>query len=536
MALRKLLTSACLVASCITAFPVVVAASSSAPRPNIVVILADDLGFSDVSCYGSETQTPHIDSLAARGVRFRQFYNNGRCCPSRASLLTGLYPHQVGVGAMIDGYAKWIRDAAARPSYDDHLSADAPTIAELLHSAGYRTLMCGKWHLGDRPAEWPVRRGFDRSFALIPGAMNYWGGESDGPRAPMALDDQRYTPPHDGFFATDAFTDRAIEFLAEARGHDKPFLLYLAYNAPHWPLHAPPEDIAKQHGKYDASWQKIRAGRFKRMVDLGVIDDSLTMASMDRGNVRPWERLGTKKRTEWSRRMEIFAAQVTRMDANIGRVLAELDRLGVADNTLILLLSDNGGAPEDPHRGRPGAELGSRDSFWGYARPWATVSCTPWRGHKVTAYEGGVSGPAIARWPAGIPDDEQGTFVDGPAHLIDLAPTFLELAGAVEAPHFEGRSIADMIKGVSSPSDRALFWEHEGNRAVRKGDWKLVELASSANGWELYDLGADRTEQQNLAAQRPELVAELTAEYDLWAERCGVVPWNEIAPHKPTSK
>jgi arylsulfatase len=533
MALRRVVASACFFASCITALGPVAEAISPAPRPNFVVILADDLGYSDVSCYGSEIQTPNIDRLAAHGVRFRQFYNNGRCCPSRASLMTGLYPHQVGVGAMIDGYAKWIRDAANRPSYDDHLSADAPTIAELLRAAGYRTLMCGKWHLGDRPEEWPVRRGFDRSFALIPGAMNYWGGESDGPRAAMALDDKPFTPPHDGFFATDAFTDHAVEFLAKSREHDKPFFLYLAYNAPHWPLHAPRADIKKHRGKYDAPWQRVREARFKRMVDVGVIDQSVDMAPMDRGHVKTWGKLANAEKQEWARRMEIFAAQVTRMDDNIGRVLAEIDRLGATDNTLVMVLSDNGGAPEDPHRGRPGAELGSRDSFWGYARPWATVSCTPWRGHKVTAYEGGVSGPAVVRWPAGIPTEEQGTFVDGPAHLIDVAPTFLELAGAAETPHFEGRSIASMIKGRSAPDDRTLFWEHEGNRAVHRGRWKLVELAGSTSGWELYDLAADRSEQHNLAGERTDLVAELAAEHDRWADRCGVVPWSEIAPHRP---
>jgi arylsulfatase len=396
--------------------------------------------------------------------------------------------------------------------------------------------MCGKWHLGDRPAEWPVHRGFDRSFALIPGAMNYWGGESDGPRAPMALDDQRFTPPHDGFFATDAFTDRAIEFLAESRQLDKPFFLYLAYNAPHWPLHAPPEDIEKHRGKYDAPWQQIREARFKRLIDRGVVEQSVDMAPMDRGAAKAWGNLTDAKQLAWAKRMEIFAAQVTRMDENIGRVLAELERLNVAHNTLVLVLSDNGGAPEDPHRGRAGAELGSRDSFWGYARPWATVSCTPWRGHKVTAYEGGISGPAIAHWPTGIPNDKQGTFVDGASHLIDLTPTFLELAGATETPHCEGRSIVSMIKGQSAPADRTLFFEHEGNRAVRKGNWKLVELASSKAGWELYDFSTDRSEQHNLAANRPGLVAELTAEYERWAERCGVVPWSEIAPHRPPSK
>ena len=517
--------------------PAQAAEDAAASRPNIVVILADDLGFSDLGCYGGEIATPNIDALAVRGVRFTQFYNNGRCCPSRASLLTGRYPHQVGVGAMIDGYAKWIRDAADRPSYDDHLSTESPTVAELLRTAGYRTIMCGKWHLGDRPREWPVRRGFDRSFVLIPGAMNYYGGESDGPRAPMALDDEPFVPPHDGFFATDAFTDHAIEFLDEAKEIGQPFFLYMAYNAPHWPLHAPPEDIEKYRGTYDFAWQRIREERQRRMVELGVVDESVRMAPMDRGNVPPWDELTDSQREEWSLRMAIYAAQVTRMDENIGRLLDELAHLGVADDTLVLFLSDNGGAPEDPHRGRPDAPLGSRDSFWGYARPWATVSNTPWRRHKVTAYEGGISGPAIARWPAGIPADVIGKLVDGPAHLVDLLPTFLELAGveypATQTMQLEGRSILEMIKGQSSAADRTFCWEHEGNRAIRKWNWKLVMLAGASGGWELYDVNADRTESTNLAAARPDIVRELAAEYDRWADRCGVVPWPQIAAKRP---
>lgn len=526
-------------------------ANLAGARPNIVVILADDLGFSDLGCYGSEIETPNIDRLAERGVRFRQFYNNGRCCPSRASILTGRYPHQVGVGAMIDGYATWIRNAADRASYDDHLSHDAPTVAELLRDSGYRTMMSGKWHLGSRRAEWPAKRGFDRSFALIPGAMNYWGGESSGPRAPMALDDKKFTPPHDGFFATDAFTDRAIEFIDQSHTEtpDQPFFLYLAYNAPHWPLHAPAEDIERYSGRYDGGWQQTRLTREKRMHELGVTADNVEMAPLDRGKQPPWDELDPEQRREWARRMEIFAAQVTRMDENIGRLLDELEELGVADDTLVMFLSDNGGAPEDPHRGRPAARLGLRDSFWGYDRPWASVSNTPWRNHKLTSYEGGISSPAIVSWPAAVPAAAHGKFVDGPAHLIDLPPTFLHLAGSEptgdekqpnvdasttdeQSPRFEGRNITEMLRGQSAPADRTLCWEHEGNRAIRKGNWKLVELAATP-GWELYDLAADRAEQHNLAAERPEIVRELADEYDRWATRCDVVPWPEITAARP---
>ncbi len=507
-------------------------------RPNIVVILADDLGYSDLSCYGSEIPTPNIDKLAQRGVRFTEFYNSARCCPSRATLMTGLYQHQAGVGAMIDNYAKWIRAAADRPSYTDHLSKQTPTIAELLRTAGYRTMMVGKWHLGDRPGEWPVARGFDRSFALIPGAMNYFGGDTRGPRAPMVIDAQKFVPPQDGFFATDAFTDRAVGFLGEAKQKAQPFFLYMAYNAPHWPLHARPEEIGKHRGKYDAGWQAVRAARMKRLRELKIVGDDAKMAPMDRGKTEAWDKLSEDERREWALRMEIYAAQVTNLDDNVGRLVAEMGRLGVADDTLVLFVSDNGGAPEDPHRGQPTADapLGSRGTFWGYARPWATVSNTPWRLHKVTAYEGGISTPAIAHWPAGMPAAAHGTLVRGPAHLLDLVPTFLELAGAQYPARAEvkpeGRSIVNMMRGEAGADDRTLCWEHEGNRAIRKGKWKLVMLADAPD-WELFDIEADRIESNDLAAKHPEVVRELSADYDRWAERCGVVPWSQIEPKRP---
>jgi arylsulfatase len=507
------------------------------PRPNIILILADDLGYSDLGCYGSEIPTPNLDRLAQNGIRFTQFYNQARCCPSRAALLTGRYPHQVGLGAMIDDYAKWQRAAANRPSYSDHLSPDSPTIPELLHTAGYRTLMSGKWHLGARPAEWPVKRGFDRSFALIPGAMNYWGGETTGPRTPMALDDQPFTPPLENFFATDAFTDRAIEFVDEAKSQNKAFFLYLPYNAPHWPLHAPPEDIEKYKGKYDVGWQTIREQRFRRMIDLGLIPASTTTAPMDRGAQKPWNELTPEQRQQWSLRMAIYAAQITRMDQQIGRLLERLTQSNLTDNTLILFFSDNGGAAEDPHRGKPNVPLGSRDSFWGYARPWATVSNTPWRNHKISAYEGGISTPAIVHWPAGIPKSAHGQFAGEPAHLLDVLPTLLDLTAttypSTDTRKLEGQSILPMIKGHPGHPDRTFCWEHEGNRAIRKGKWKLVTLANSKTGWELYDIDSDRSESHNLAAKHPDIVKELSAAYDAWAQRCGVVPWNEIEPKRP---
>jgi arylsulfatase A-like enzyme len=513
-----------------------VTGARAAERPNIVLIVADDLGYSDLGCYGSEIATPNIDGLAAAGVRFTQFYNQARCCPSRAALLTGRYPHQVGIGAMIDDYAKWIRDAADRPSYSDHLSPDSPTLPELVRGAGYRTMMAGKWHLGYRPGEWPVRRGFDRSFALIGGAMNYWGGGTTGPRTPMALDERPWSPPQDGFFSTDAFTDRAVEFLDEAKSKRQPFFLYAAYNAPHWPLHAPPEDVAPYKETYNDGWQAIRQRRLRRMVRLGIVPEGTKMAPMDRGVQKPWDQLADDKRREWALRMSVYAAQVSRLDHNVGRLLERLDRLGVADDTLVLFVSDNGAAAEDPNRGEAGAALGSRDSFRGYARPWASVSNTPWRRHKVTAYEGGVSTPAVVRWPAGIPASARGRLVREPAHLLDLMPTLLDLAGApypaTQTLRLEGQNILPMIRGGAGNADRSFCWEHEGNRAIRKGKWKLVMLAD-APGWELYDIDADRAESHDLADERPEDVRELSAEYDRWAARCGVAPWSEIAAKRP---
>jgi len=359
--------------------------------------------------------------------------------------------------------------------------------------------------------------------------MNYYGGPSEGPRAPMALDDQRWTPPHDGFYSTDTFTDHAIEFLTEASAKNQPFFLYLAYNAPHWPLQAPPEDIEKYSHTYDAGWQAIRQQRYRRMVDLGIISANTGMAPMDRGKQPAWNRLTDDQRREWALRMSIFAAQVTRMDRNIGRLLARLDALGASSNTLVVFISDNGGAAEDPHRGTPGAALGTRDSFWGYARPWASVSNTPWKRHKVTAYEGGISAPLVAYWPAGIPKDAHGKLVREPAHILDLMPTFLALAGttypAAGQRQPEGQSILPMILGQTGIADRTFCWEHEGNRAVRKGQWKLVALANQE--WELYDIQADRKESRNLAADRPDIVRDLTAEYDRWAKRCDVMPWSD---------
>jgi arylsulfatase A-like enzyme len=523
--------------------PLVLRAQNPTTRPNIVVILADDMGFSDAGCYGGEIPTPNIDALAAHGVRFTQFYNNAWCCPSRASLLTGRFPHQVGIGTNIDGYTKWMRDAANSPAYGDQLTAGVPTMGDLMRAAGYHTMMIGKWHLGYRPDAWPARRGFDRSFALVGGAMNYWGSETDGKPAQMSLNGETFVPPKDGFFATDAFTDRAVEFLNEAAkgatpkdgAAAKPFLMYLAYNAPHWPLHARPAEIEKHRGKYRKPWQAVREVRYERLRKLGVIDDRVALAPMERGNVKPWSELTDAERDEWDLRMAVYAAMVEGLDAGVGRVMQTLRDAGVAENTLVLFVSDNGGAAEDPGRGPASAATGTRDSFRGYARPWASVSNTPFFRNKVTVFEGGISAPMIAHWPAGIPKEKHGQFVREPAHLIDLLPSFLELAGAAptdESFKPEGQSIVPMMKGNSGNPDRTFAWEHDGHRGLRKGKWKIVRLPSDAQ-WSLFDMEADRAEQNDLAAKQPDVLREMVAAYDAWAKRCGVIPWEELEPKRP---
>lgn len=514
---------------------------ADAPRPNIIIILADDMGYSDLGCFGGEIRTPNLDNLAKNGVAFTQFYNQARCCPTRATLMTGRYPHQAGMGEMIDGYAKGARDNAASRAYTDRLSPDTPTMAEVLRSAGYSTMMAGKWHLGARPAEWPVKRGFDRSFALIGGAMNYYGGDSGNePRTPMAIGDKNWSPPHDGFYSTDAFTDHAIEYMTDAVKNNpaKPFFLYLPYNAAHWPLQVDLAEIAAYKGHYDAGWQPTREKRLARLKQLGIVPQDQQMTPMDTGSTPAWNKLDATDRGKWARLMEAYAAVVTHMDTQIGRVLATLDQLGIADNTIVLFLQDNGGADEAQNKDKPGSIVGDRDSYPAYDVPWATVSNTPWRRHKTTCYEGGISTPLLVRWPAGIDPAKNGTYVRTPAHIIDLLPTFAALAGATypatAAIKLEGRDITPMLKGNPGPDDRTYCWEHEGFRGIRSGKWKLVSVPPSkrqkniTGPWELYDLENDRIEQNNLARQNPDLVKKLAAEYNAWAARCGVIEFAKI--------
>jgi len=492
--------------------------------PNIIIIMADDMGFSDIGCYGSEISTPNLDRMARRGLRFTQFHNTARCCPTRSSLLTGLYPHQAGVGHMVEdrGY----------PAYQGYLNSSCVTIAEALRPAGYTTLMCGKWHVGEDRPHWPTDRGFDRYFGLISGASNYFRLDQD---RKMAIDDQPYTPPEKGFYMTDAFADHAIGFLDRYASQEKPFFLYLAYTSPHWPLHALPENFEKYRGKYMMGWDELRRQRHERMIQMGIVKKEWPLTPRDE-TAPAWKDVGDKEFRDL--KMAVYAAQIDRMDQNIGRLLAKLDQTGASENTLILFLADNGGCAEEINRGKPGVPPGGPDSYWSYGLPWANASNTPFRLYKHWVHEGGISTPLIAYWPGKI--KQPGSITHQPGHLIDFMATCIDLANAHYPETFnghaitpmEGRSLRPILEGRQRQPHPAIYWEHEGNRAIRQGRWKLVSRYDIGNAWELYDMEADRTEMKNLGAKNPVKLKELSNLWDAWAARAGVQPWKQIRSRK----
>lgn len=497
------------------ATPVVDAQSTR--RPNIIVIMADDMGFSDLGCYGSEIATPNLDSLAKDGVRFTQFYNNARCCPTRASLLTGLYNHQAGVGHMVNE-----RDL---PGYRGYLNDRCVTLAEAVRGGGYSPLMVGKWHVGENRPHWPTDRGFERYFGLISGASNYWRLEKG---RQMAIDDKPYTPDSKDFYMTDAFTDNAVKLIDEYGRKPNPYLLYLAYTSPHWPLHAWPTDIAKYRGKYMKGWDALRQERHERQLAMGLVDKKWLLTNRD-GKVPAWNDVTNKE--EWDLRMAVYAAQIDRMDQGVGRVLRKVRELGQEEDTLILFLCDNGGCAEENIGGeKPGAP-GPAESFTSYRTPWANASNTPFRLYKHWVHEGGISSPLVARWPRQI--KQKNTFVSRPSHLIDIMATCMDVSGTrypstqsgKPVLPMEGESLMKAVRGEKQRT-RPLFWEHEGNRAVRDGDWKLV--SRYPGDWELFQVAADRTELNNLAAKEAGRTAKMAAMYDRWAQRCDVVPWDKL--------
>jgi len=509
-------------------------------RPNLVLILADDLGFSDIGCYGSEIETPNLDRLAGHGLRFTQFYNCGRCCPSRASILTGLYPHQTGIGYMNGNHGM--------PGYMGDLNNRCVTIAEALREAGYQTWISGKWHVtpvNSSHHNWPLQRGFDRFYGTIHGAGSYYDPVT------LARDNDYTRPEGADFYYTDAITDNACRFLEEGKP-DRPFFLYLSYTAPHWPLHAPPQDIARCRDRYLAGWDELRKRRYQRLLEIGLVDPRWPLSPREPG-VPAWEEA---KDREWQAlRMAVYAAQVESMDRGIGRVVSCLEKSGRLDDTLILFASDNGGCAEEmnpklrgihlPEKTRQGGPVrfgndpsilpGPEDTYASYGVPWANLSNTPFRLFKQYVHEGGIASPLIAHWPSGIAS--RGGFCGQTGHVIDIISTCLELAHARYPAELrgcpvlpcEGRSLLPALQG-KPPEPRTLYWEHRGNRAVLKDHWKLVSraVATGAGKWELYDLTDDRTEIRDQAAGKPEDVKVLEQMYEDWARRCGVMPWDTV--------
>jgi arylsulfatase len=550
-------------------------APAFAAPPNIVVIMSDDMGFSDLGCYGGEIQTPTLDRLANGGVRLTQFYNTARCCPTRAALLTGLYPHQASIGHMMEDKGK--------DGYRGDLNHSCVTMAEVLRPAGYGTYAIGKWHVtkatqpdGNKD-NWPLQRGFDHYYGTITGAGSFYdpGTLTRDNKMISPYADAEYQPKK--YYYTDAISDHATRFIRDhhQKSADKPLFLYVAYTAAHWPMHALEEDIAKYKGKYDNGYEPIRRARFERSKQLGLItkDTELTPTAGDWDKVanKPWE----------SRCMEVYAAMIDRMDQGISKIVAELERTGRYDNTLIFFMQDNGGCAEtvgrqvkpnvpverpvkapleplaadalepavQPQRTRdgynvrtgPGAMPGPYDTYIAYGQGWANVSNTPFREYKHWVHEGGISTPLIAHWPAGIKN--KNVLITQPGHLIDIMATCVDVSGAkypTEAngntiQPFEGKSLMPAIQGGYIERD-AIYWEHEGNRALRQKNWKLV-AKGPAGEWELYDIDRDRAELHDLAAQEPQRVRDMVAKWEAWANRANVLPWIWDPPYgeKPST-
>jgi arylsulfatase A-like enzyme len=478
----------------------------AAERPNIIMILADDMGFSDVGAYGGEIATPNLDRLAKGGVRFTQMYNTSKCFPSRACLLTGCYAQNVGMarspGKIVGGV----------------------TIGEVLRPAGYRTLWTGKHHSTENPFD----RGFDRYFGLRDGGCNYFnpGKQRPGEAKPAqkrsarnwCIDDKHfapYTPPEKDFYTTDYFTKYALGYLDQYKDEDKPFFLYLSYNAPHDPLHAWPKDIAKYKGRYDAGWQAIRNARYKKQMKLGLFGDNAPISPRESGD---WDKQSDEAKAEEARRMEVYAAMVDRLDQNIGKVIAKLEELGKLDNTLIIFASDNGGSAEVVRIGK--GKIGNIDRWSSVKGRWANVSNTPFRKYKNHSHEGGICTPMIVHWPAGI-TVPKGSIIRTPDHFVDLLPTFADL-GKAEYPTkhngnsvvpLDGISLAPLLRKEKLARPNMLYWQWSSGKAVRDNHWKAV---NQGRGWELYDMQSDRTEMNNLAKVQPERTKAMAAAWSKW--------------------
>jgi len=513
-----------------------------APQPNIILIVADDLGYSDIGCYGGDIETPNLDGLAAKGVKFTQFYNTARSCPSRASILTGLHPHQAGLGAMVD-------NKTDTQGYLGELNDKCVTLAEVLQSAGYGTYMTGKWHVansqdGSDKHNWPIQRGFDQYYGIISGASSYFDPQM------LAYNNDTILNSPTGYYMTDAISDTTVNFIDRHLDNSpgKPFFMYVAYNAPHWPMHALPEDIAKYKGRFDAGWDAMREDKLERMASLGLINPEWDVSMNDPG-VPLWTDVENKN---WElSRMEVYAAMVDCMDRGIGRIVETLKKNGQLDNTIIIFLSDNGACSEVWSPANPWAKnfgpgvtkdclvvdysndgarnAGPADTYYSYGRGWAHYSNTPFRNYKSSNFEGGISSPFIVSWPGKIRDNKmlRGQL----AGIIDIMPTLVEVSGTIYPEIYNGNAILPMeglsligaIRKNGEIKRDTYYVEHIGNRGMIEGNrWKIVKPGKQM--WQLYDIKNDRTETNDLSGQMPEMTKTLSDKWERWAWRAKVLP------------
>ncbi len=541
--------------------------------------MVDDMGWSNIGCYGGMVETPNLDRLAKHGVRFNQFYNGARCCPTRATLMTGLHPHEVGVGHMIlpvrplpDADPKNPRSAFTLktsdraqipPAYQGWLEEAIPTLPEMLRTAGYGTYMTGKWHLAnEKPETWPLQRGFDRFYGHLAGTSDFFRP------ANLHRGDKPITAKGERFYLTDAITEEAVRFLkghfdgvkssgdsespndeltinndelathgekkaGSTRAASRPFFLYLAYNAPHFPVQCMPEDYEKYRGKFMEGWDVLREKRLAKQIEMRIVPEGTKLAP--RPKVVPaWDSLDAQKKKEMDAIMATYAGMIDRVDQNIGKLTAFLQKSGQLDNTLIFFLSDNGGEAESGPFGQFEFENLGQYGKGGnkYGKGWATLSNTPFREYKHFTHQGGVQSPLIVYWPAGIDGKMRNRILSQNAYLPDLVETCLEVAGASRpqkkegkpVPRGDGVSLVKVLRGDTGPiHEDPIFIEHEGNRIARHGKWKLVSYFDAP--WELFDLESDRSESKDLAKVHPEIVQRLDKAYTDWADRVGVIPW-----------
>jgi arylsulfatase A-like enzyme len=513
--LRKKISLGLFHISCATFFVCVTdAVSFGKDRPNIIIILADDMGYSDLGCTGSEIQTPNLDRMAKEGVLFTHFYNTSRCCPSRTSLLTGQYQWDAGMGHMDTTESRF-------PEYQGFINDKSVTIAEVLKENGYQTFMSGKWHVGSKERSmWPDYRGFEQFYGVPNGGGIYFYPSIYWDR-PVYWNGEQVIPD-DSWYSTDAFTDYAIDYLKDKRDKKKPFFMYLAYVAPHFPLMAKPQDIEKYRDTYKSGYDVIRKARFEKQKAIGLIPAGLEASDP----VYPeWNTVEDKNQEAME--MAVYAAMVDCLDQNIGKLMTTLEEENISENTIVFFLSDNGACQTDYNK-TPDVEIGTRGSNVAYGI-WNNVSNTPYRMRKGQEHEGGIITPLIVHWPEGI--KQTGKRISHTAHINDLMPTCLELAGA-EYPEtykdvlldpLDGQSFLPLLNGKTRKDTPTYYWEHEGNKAVRHGDWKLVALHNE--DWELYNLKLDPFELNNLIDEAPEEAERLLLLYEKWSNKHGVKPW-----------